>query len=371
MVSISDFPMSKEIGRVPSAIVPLNTEEQVRFEGLTDEACMIDVHQHPFVLPEAMDRLIDFLRTNRYSWGFEAVAHGGWSTVTTANVFGALQNATEMSFVEYEDVAREVGMMLADVQAQKNVVRVGNADEILAAKQAGKVGFMPTLEHLPIGSRIDRLDQLHSLGVRLAGITYNRKNYIGDGMYERNPGGLSEFGIEVIHRMNDIGMAIDLSHASTPTVMDAIEFSKTPVVFSHNAAYALRPTRRTRKDEELKACAAKGGLVCITAVPNALSDDPEQDIECVLDHYDYMVNLIGVDHVGIGTDTVIGDHMMFQHYMLGRSLEEMPAPYLNGLESPADGKNIIRGLIRRGHSDEDIKKIVGGNALDFFRRVMK
>ena len=124
-------------------------------------------------------------------------------------------------------------------------------------------------------------------------------------MYERNPGGLSEFGIEVIHRMNDIGMAIDLSHASTPTVMDAIEFSKTPVVFSHNAAYALRPTRRTRKDEELKACAAKGGLVCITAVPNALSDDPEQDIECVLDHYDYMVNLIGVDHVGIGTDTAV------------------------------------------------------------------
>ena len=370
MITIKDFPLAKQIGRVPSSIVPLNTKEQIRFEGLIQEICMIDVHQHPFVLPESMDRFIDFLRTNRYSWGFEAVTYGGWSTVTTANVFGALQNATEMSFVEYEYVASEVGMMLADVQAQKNVVRVGNADEILAAKQAGKVGFMPTLEHLPIGSRIARLGQLHSLGVRLAGITYNRKNYIGDGMYERNPGGLSEFGIEVIHRMNDICMAIDLSHASTPTVMDAIEFSKTPVVFSHNAAYSLRHTRRTRKDEELKACAAKGGLVCITAVPNALSDDPEQDIECVLAHYDYMVNLIGVDHVGIGTDTVIGDHVIFQHYMLGRNLDELPAPYLNGLESPADGKNIIRGLLRRGYSDTDIKKIVGGNALDLFRRVM-
>ncbi|MQG32763.1 MAG: diguanylate cyclase, partial [SAR202 cluster bacterium] len=235
---------------------------------------------------------------------------------------------------------------------------------------AGKVGFMPTLEHLPIGNKLERLDQLHSMGVRLSGITYNRKNYIGDGMYERNPGGLSEFGIEAIHRMNDLGMAIDISHASTPTVMDTIEFSKAPVVFSHNAAYTIRPTKRTRKDEELKACAAKGGLVCITAVPNALSDDPEQDIECVLDHYDYMVKLIGIDHVGIGTDTVIGDHVIFQHYMLGRDLNELPAPYLNGLESPADGKNIIRGLIRRGYSDEDIKKILGGNALDLFRRVM-
>ena len=370
MTSISDFLMSKEIGRVPSSTVPLNSEEESRFQSLAEESVMIDVHQHPFVLPEAMDRFVDFLRTNRYHWGFEAVTHGGWSTVTTSNVFGALQNATEMSFVEYEDVANEVGMMLADVSAQENVVRVGNANEIMAAKQAGIVGFMPTLEHLPIGNRLERVDQLHSMGVRLAGITYNRKNYIGDGMYERNPGGLSEFGIQVIHRMNDIGMAIDLSHASTPTVMDAIEFSKAPVVFSHNAAYTLRPTVRTRKDEELKACAAKGGLVCITAVPNALSDDPEQDIECVLDHYDYIVKLVGIDHVAIGTDTTIGDHVAFHRQVMGRDAPaELPAPYLNGLESPADGQNIVRGLIRRGHSDDYVSKIIGGNALGLLRRV--
>ena len=117
MVSISDFAMSKEIRRVPSSTVPLSPQEESRFQTLAEEAVMIDVHQHPFVLPEAMDRCIDFLRTNRYTWGFEAVKHGGWSTVTTSNVFGALQNATEMSFVEYEDVAAEVGMMLADVSA--------------------------------------------------------------------------------------------------------------------------------------------------------------------------------------------------------------------------------------------------------------
>ncbi|SVC07581.1 uncharacterized protein METZ01_LOCUS260435, partial [marine metagenome] len=121
MTSISDFLMSKEIGRVPSSIVPLNAEEDIRFQSLAEDSVMIDVHQHPFVLPEAMDRFVDFLRTNRYHWGFEAVAHGGWSTVTTSNVFGALQNATEMSFVEYEDVAAEVGMMLADVATRENV----------------------------------------------------------------------------------------------------------------------------------------------------------------------------------------------------------------------------------------------------------
>ena len=86
MTSIRDFLMSPEIGRVSSSKVPLNVQEETRFEGLAEEAVMIDVHQHPFVLPEAMDRFIDFLRTNRYHWGFEAVKHGGWSTVTTSNV---------------------------------------------------------------------------------------------------------------------------------------------------------------------------------------------------------------------------------------------------------------------------------------------
>jgi membrane dipeptidase len=152
--------------------------------------------------------------------------------------------------------------------------------------------------------------------------------------------------------------------------MDAIEFSQTPVTFSHNAAFKLRPAPRCRNDEELKACADNGGLVAVTAVPNSLSDDPKQDIECVMDHYDYMVKLVGIDHVGIGTDTSVGDHVAFHRVVLGRAPDQLPAPYLDGLESPADGKNIVRALIRRGYSDEDTTKIAGGNALAFFRRVM-
>jgi membrane dipeptidase len=109
----------------------------------------------------------------------------------------------------------------------------------------------------------------------------------------------------------------------------------------------------------------------VTAVPNSLSDDPHQDINCVLDHYDYFVKLVGVDHVGIGTDTQIGDHVGFHRVLLGRNApDRLPAPYLDGLESPADGPNIIRGLIARGYSDSDIRKIAGQNALDFLRRTI-
>jgi membrane dipeptidase len=152
--------------------------------------------------------------------------------------------------------------------------------------------------------------------------------------------------------------------------MDAINISQTPVTFSHNAAFTLRPAPRCRNDEELQACAQKGGLVAVTAVPNSLSDDPKQDIECVIDHYDYMVGLVGVDHVGIGTDTSVGNHVAFHRVVLGRTPDQLPAPYLDGLESPADGKNIVRALIRRGYSDADITKIAGGNVLDFLRRVL-
>lgn len=281
-----------------------------------------------------------------------------------------LANTPDLSMVESEDVLQEVGLMLSDLSKQTDVLKVGYADDIEAIKQRGIIGFLPTLEHLAIGKELNRLDILHGIGIRLAGLTYNRKNYIGDGQFERNDGGLSDFGIAVVERMNDLGVAIDLSHASFKTAMDAIHFSQTPVTFSHNAAFSIRPVPRCRNDEELSACAQKGGLIAITAVPNSLSDDPDQNIECVLDHYGYMVKLVGVDHVGIGTDTSVGDHVAFHRVVLGRTPEQLPAPYLDGLESPADGKNIVRGFIRRGYSDTDIGKIAGGNALAFFRRVM-
>ena len=366
-----DIPLARQIGRVTSSTVPLDTEQEARYERLIEDVIMVDVHQHPFVCPEDMDRLVEYLRGNKYEWGYDAVRHGGWTAVATSNAFRGFVNTHDMSFSRFEDLQTEVALMMSDLSLTDKAVQVSNADEIEAAKQRGEVGFLPTLEHLAIGSELDKVDAFYSMGIRLAGLTYTRKNFVGDGQNERNDGGLSDFGIEVVDRMNQLGMAIDVSHASFKTAMDAIQFSQVPVTFSHNASYTLRPTARTRNDEELAACAEKGGLVAVTAVPNSLSDDPEQDIECVLDHYDYMVRLVGVDHVGIGTDTNVGDHVAFHRVMLGRDASQLPAPYLDGLESPADGKNIIRGLIRRGYSDTDIKKLAGENALQFFRRVFR
>jgi membrane dipeptidase len=352
--------------------VSLDSQQELRYERLMDDIVMIDVHQHPMVLADDADEMPAYFRGNVYQWGFDAVSAGGWTAVATANLLSCLGKEPDASFSHFADLVDEVGMMLADVAREsERVTRITRVQDMLDARQQRKIGFLPTLEHLSIDHDLHRVDVLYGIGIRLAGLTYMRKSWIGDGQYERTNCGLSDFGIEVVKRMNDIGMAIDLSHAGSRTALETIELSEVPVVFSHNAAYTIRPTRRSRSDEELVACAARGGLCCVTAVPNSLSDDPRQDINCVLDHYDYFVKLVGVDHVGIGTDTQVGDHVGFHRVLLGRNApDSLPAPYLDGLESPADGCNIIRGLIARGYDDSAIRKIAGLNALDFLRRTI-
>jgi membrane dipeptidase len=370
--STGRFTLAAQVGRVPSMVVPLDSDQERRFEWLMDDLLMIDMHQHVQVLPEPMSDLFEYCREREYVWGYEAARAGGWSTVTTASGLSTIGFTAELSFVEFAELATEIALMLADVARQGDaVVKVGRAADIEAARQRGALGFLPTVEHLAMGAHLHHIDVLYGLGVRLAGLTYAKKTYVGDGQFERSDGGLSDLGIAAIERMNDLGMIVDVSHAGPKTAQETIAQSRVPVIFSHNAARAVWETPRTRDDADFVACAERGGLVCVTAVPNSLSDAPDQDITCVLDHYDYLIELLGPDHVGIGTDTMIGDHVGFHKAALYRGASRaFPAPYLNGLESPADGKNIIRGLIARGHDDDVIRKVAGQNALDLIRRVV-
>ena len=362
----SPIPLVKQVGRVPSMTVPLDAEQERKFQRLMEETIMIDLHQHPMVMPEDLGRNWEYLRGDSYTWGYEAVRHGGFTAVGTANVHRGMLNTNEMSFIRFADLLDEISMMLSDIERHDEVVKVSDAEQIEAAKQQGKVGFFPTVEHLAIGNELQLVDVLYNAGIRLAGLTYRRRSYIGDGHVERNDGGLSLFGIEVVQRMNELGMVVDLSHASFRTAMDAIEFSQAPVAFTHDGSHTLGQRQggseyaagRLRKDEELVACAQKGGIVGVTVQPSVIRSwgISELSIESLLDHYDYMVKLLGMDHVAIGTDSSIG---------------VTSSGSISGLESPAEGKNIIRGLITRGYSDADIVKIAGGNALAFFRRIMR
>jgi membrane dipeptidase len=352
-------------------VVPLDPEQEARFAELMPQLALVDMHQHTMVMPESVGDFHAYAEGHAFTWGYDAARAGGWSVIGIACNMIGLAHVQDGSYIAFADLVDELALLQTDIFGHPDIVPVLRVSDAERARAAGKLGVLAVAEHLALEDQPYRVEVLYGLGVRLAGLTYTRKSALGAGQNEDTDEGLTAMGREVVRRMNRVGMLIDLSHAGQHTALDTIAASAAPVIFSHNAAYALRPTRRTRQDAELKACAEKGGLVCVTAVPNSLSDDPHQDINVVLDHYDYLVNTLDEDHVGIGTDSVVGDHVGFTMALMGTNAPaSAPAPYLDGLESPADGQNIVRGLIARGYADSTIRKIAGGNALDLLRRVI-
>jgi membrane dipeptidase len=209
----------------------------------------------------------------------------------------------------------------------------------------------------------------------MMGVTYGESNNLGSGLNEENDGGLTNFGRQVIKRYNDIGMAIDVSHSGDKTALDVIEASTQPIFITHVGAKALWNIKRFKPDDALRACAEKGGVIGIEAAPHTTmtKNHPKQNIESVMEHFEYVANLVGIDHVGFGPDTMYGDHVAMHHaysqtFSLDANTEEVP--YVEGLENPTEASwNIVRWLVKHAYSDEEIKKVTGGNALTVLKEV--
>jgi membrane dipeptidase len=229
------------------------------------------------------------------------------------------------------------------------------------------------------------LEVYHRLGYRVMGITYSGANMLGAGCAERtrDTQGLSYLGREVVKEMNRLGILIDMSHAGDATTWDVLKLSEKPVVFTHNNARALTDTTRNKPDDQIKAMADSGGVIGVTAVPRMCNEDLRQaTLEDMLDHLDYIVELIGVEHVGIGLDHTDATERYPRPIkepwtiwrerrpeMLGTWEDFFTVPYARGIEDNAHTPNIVRGLVARDYSDEDILKIMGGNWLRVFREV--
>ena len=270
-----------------------------------------------------------------------------------------------------------LGFLLYFTHKHPDFIPAFRAEDFRKAKKEGKQAVMFQLEPQTFGKDLDNVDIAYGLGIRMALITFNKRNYVGDGCGERTNEGLSYFGIDMIEKLNKVGMLVELSHVGVQTTLNAIEVSKDPCIFNHIGARALYPqSKRLKTDEELKALAEKGGLAGVSAIPNQLSNKEEQGIEDVLNHLDYIVNLIGVDHIGIGPDNVFGDHVDLLRratqgiYSLTDVGMELNSPSMYGIENPEDWPNITRGLISRGYSDQEIEKILGTNALKLIERVI-
>lgn len=273
----------------------------------------------------------------------------------------------------------------SDVFRRKSdeVVHSTSVSDIRKAKADGKLAIILNFQNtMCLGNDIQRLDLFNRFGVWVIQLTYNHQCLVGSGCLERGEYGLSEFGVKVVRRMNELGMVVDTAHCGHATMMDAIEVSEKPIACTHCDLKVFCDTPRCRTDEELKALASKGGVLGVNNIPGFISETGRCTINDYLDQIDYAVNLMGIDHVGIGTDFVIGTTaaMVFDSGDWGEDrgrlkdvhlTREIWPPQLTheGFEDESKFPNVTRGLVSRGYKDDEIAKIVGGNWMRLLEEV--
>jgi membrane dipeptidase len=228
-----------------------------------------------------------------------------------------------------------------------------SAGDIEKAWREGKVAGVLSLEGTePLAGDVGLLRVFYRLGVRNLGLTWDYRNLAGDGVGAAHPGGLTDFGRELVREADRLGIVLDIAHLSPVGVEELLGLADGPVIDSHTAAYALCPHRRNLTDAQLDAVAATGGVVCIAFVPDFLhADKSRASLEDALDHVDYVVKRIGVDHVGIGSD--------FDGYEL----------VTRGLEDVSHLPALTAGLIARGYDASAARYILGMNLLRVFRQI--
>lgn len=249
-------------------------------------------------------------------------------------------------------------------------LRIDSADDFGRAKESGKIGLLLGIQNADhFTFDINAVDQAWALGQRVSQLTYNSRNRIGNGATERVDGGISDWGAAVIARMNTVGIALDVSHCGDRTTLDAFELSQQPVLITHSNCRALVPGHpRCKTDEAIEAMAASGGVIGVTSVRNFVLDHEPTTLGSMLDHYDYVAKLVGVEHLGLGSDID-----MYGYDAIAPDLyDQLKAIYkdsyafrdkidIEGMDHPQRCYDLTEGLIGRGFSDDDILGILGGN----------
>jgi membrane dipeptidase len=375
-----EFELAAEIGRVPRYELGLDAGQDERTRRLIDDNIIVSLHDHPQVLPQDMSLLHDYIRTGREHTGFEGLSHSGLTAVFD-NMMDGMACVTSKFGWKFDDIIYDLGMRQADIAHQDYARIAYGVRDIYDAKQNGQIAVVLCLEAAtPVENEVDRVDILYGLGVRQMGIAYSESNTLGSGLKETGDGGLTAFGRRCVERMNSLGIAIDVSHSGDQTSLDTFAHSSKPVLITHAGARAVWPTSRMKPDSVLLACAESGGVIGIEAAPHtSLSPDhPSHSLESVMDHFTYCVELMGIDHVAFGPDTLYGDHVglhnAFAQQLGIKSIQSGPefprVDYVAGLENPTENfYNIVGWLVKHGYRDADIVAVTGGNIMRVLEQI--
>jgi membrane dipeptidase len=256
------------------------------------------------------------------------------------------------------------------------LMRINNAADLMKAKEQSKLGIIYGLQSSGQFETVDEVDRCFGYGQRISQLSFNFRSRVADGAFEPFDGGVSEFGGKVIERMNAIGMAVDLGHASDKTKLDAIARSKVPIILSHGNCRALIPSSlRASTDDAIRKLADKGGVMGITDIAFMVKGSEPVGIDDVIDHYDHVRDLVGIEHVGVGSDAGIESNDLGAPAILKDMLAKADARYhvhgeheiVAGLGGTTRMYELTAGLVRRGYTDEQVRLVLGGN----WARVLK
>jgi membrane dipeptidase len=312
----------------------------------------------------------------RFDNAFEKWISGGATVIAvTADYRGEFMGAT---------ISR-LGNWFKKLQAYPNkLLHVMSVEDIYRAKKENKLGIIFHFQDtLPFELDLNIIEIYYRLGVRMVQLCYNTKNFVGDGCLERTDCGLSGFGLKLIAEMNRLGIVVDCSHTGYRTTMEAIEASEKPIIVSHGNAKAVCDSFRNLEDDQIKAIAAKGGVVGITGFPPFVSKKAKPTLDDFLKHVDYVAELVGVEHISLGIDYyefmagIADDNTAKARYDeliqagIWASTDYPPPPWYfpQGIEMPDMLPNLTLGLLNRGYSQNDVKNILGLNLIRIFKEV--
>ncbi|MCP8689640.1 dipeptidase [Marinobacterium sedimentorum] len=289
---------------------------------------------------------------------FEDMKKGGLTAANcTVSIWEGFQN-TVNNIVEMNQLITENSDLLRPVHSTSDILR---------AKQEGKTGIIYGFQNAhAYEDKIGYVEVFKRLGVGIVQMCYNTQNLIGTGCYERD-GGLSGFGREIVAEMNRVGVMCDLSHVGSKTSEEVILESKKPVCYSHCLPSGLKDHPRNKSDEELKFIADHGGFIGVTMFAPFLKNGIDSTIDDYAEAIEYVVNIAGIDQVGIGTDFTQGHDQAFFEMLThdkgyARRLTRF-GKIINpeGIRTVGEFGNLTETLLRRGFDEASVRKIMGEN----------
>ena len=279
---------------------------------------------------------------------------------------------------------RYIAEWLRYIGSREDLVLVKTTQDIVTAKKEGKLGIIFHFQGTgAIEEDLNLVTFYKALGVGVIQLAYNVKNRVGDGAQERTDCGLSRFGVDFVKRCNQERVIVDCSHTGNRTSIEAIEISERPVIYSHANPKGVYNSARNISDENIKAIAATGGTVGVVGFPAFVSDATRPTLDHFIAHIDYIVDLVGIDHVTLGIDYYSGQHPVvsdedaktyYDKLVAGGQWDttDYPPPphyYPSGIETPRTLQNLTEGLVKRGYGVDDVSKVLGLNLMRVYREV--